>query len=454
VALTLEETTALDGLSRKLTMWAFDDARKNAYYEGMQRLEHIGLAVPPDLRRFETVVNWPRLAVDALEERLDLEGFRLDGAESDDVELWRIWQANDLDEESQLAHLDALIYGRSFICVGAGEDDDTPLVTVESPREMIAAFDPRTRAVSAALRLYGDTDENPEPQLATLYLPDRTRWLAKGSDGRWVEYDGDDHNLGVVPVIPLLNRRRVGRWTGVSELADIIPLTDAAARSLTNLQIAGETHSVPQKYVLGMSKGDFVDKDGQPLPAWQAYFNAIWATQKTDAKVGQFTASSLSNFHDTVNHYARLVASLTGLPPHYLGFTTDNPASADAISSSEARLVKRAERRQRIFGGSWEKAMRLVLRIATGDWVPEARGMEAIWRDPSTPTQAAKVDAIQKLTGGKPIMSVESAQEELGWNKTRRDVERTRLQAEAADPTLERMARELTAAADGAPVNG
>lgn len=451
MALTLDETNALDGLSRKLTMWAFDDARKNAYYEGQQRLEHIGLAVPPDLRRFETVVNWPRLAVDALEERLDLEGFRLAGAETDDTELWRIWQANDLDEESQLAHLDALIYGRSFICVGTGEDDGTPLVTVESPREMIAAFDPRTRAVSAALRLYGDTDENPDPQLATLYLPDRTRWLAKGADGRWVEYDGDDHDLGVVPVVPLLNRRRVGRWTGVSELADIIPLTDAAARSLTNLQIAGETHSVPQKYALGVSKGDFVDSDGNPLPAWEAYFRSIWATANKDAKLGQFAASDLSNFHETVNHYAKLVASLTGLPPHYLGFTTDNPASADAIRSSEARLVKRAERRQRIFGGSWERAMRLVLRLSTGDWVPAARGMEAIWRDAATPTHAAKVDAIQKLTGGKPIMSIESAQEELGWNKTRRDVERSRLAAESTDPTIERVARELAGDVNGNP---
>lgn len=443
MALTVDETNALDGLTRKLQMYAYEDERRNAYYEGLQRLDHIGIAVPPDLRRFETIVNWPRLAVDSLEERLDVEGFQLAGAQDDDDELWRIWQANDLDEESQLAHLDALIFGRAFICVGAGEEPDTPLVTVESPQEMIAAFDPRTRAVSVALKLYGATDEDPTPQLATLYLPDRTRWLARGDSGRWLEYDGDDHNLGVVPVVPLLNRRRTGAWSGVSELSDIIPLTDAAARSLTNLQIAGETHSVPQKYALGVSKGDFVDKDGNPLPAWEAYFRSIWATQNKDAKLGQFQASDLRNFHETVNHYAKLVASLTGLPPHYLGFATDNPASADAIRSSEARLVKRAERRQRIFGGSWERAMRLVLRLATGEWSPQARGMETKWRDAATPTHAAKVDAIQKLTGGKPIMSIESAQEELGWNKSRRDVERSRLQAEAADPTLERFAREL-----------
>ncbi|MBQ1164473.1 hypothetical protein KBZ21_41550, partial [Streptomyces sp. A73] len=32
------------------------------------------------------------------------------------------------------------------------------------------------------------------------------------------------------------------------------------------------------------------------------------------------------------------MATQLGLPPHYLGYTTDNPASADAIRSSEAQL--------------------------------------------------------------------------------------------------------------------
>ena len=36
------------------------DELHEKYYEGRQRLEHIGLAVPPELRRFETVVNVPR----------------------------------------------------------------------------------------------------------------------------------------------------------------------------------------------------------------------------------------------------------------------------------------------------------------------------------------------------------------------------------------------------------
>jgi len=49
----------------------------------------------------------PQLAVDAVEERLDLEGFRRPKKSSADDDLWAIWQRNDMDLGSQRAHLDA-----------------------------------------------------------------------------------------------------------------------------------------------------------------------------------------------------------------------------------------------------------------------------------------------------------------------------------------------------------
>ncbi|MBQ1165982.1 phage capsid protein, partial [Streptomyces sp. A73] len=58
--------------------------------------------------------------------------------------------------------------------------------------------------------------------------------------------------------------------------------------------------------------------------------------------VGQFTAHDPQTYTKISDLYARIMATQLGLPPHYLGYTTDNPASADAIRSSEAQLVKRA----------------------------------------------------------------------------------------------------------------
>jgi hypothetical protein len=357
-----EDEAIVNDLTNALQFAATSDQRLDRYYEGQQRLEHIGLAVPPDLRRFETVVNWPRLTLDSLNERLDVKSFILPNEDTASDSLGDLWQANDLDSEAPKLHLDGFIYGRGFACVGTNEDDpDFPLITIESPSEVAVRVDYRTRRVISGFRLYGENVDTGQPELATLYLPDRTSWLERTSGG-WYEVDRDDHGLGRVPIVPFFNRLRPGRWHGVSEMADVIPLTDAAARTLTNLQIAGETHSVPQKYVLGMSKGDFVDSAGEPIPAWESYFSAIWANQNNDAKVGQFTASSLSNFHDTVNHYARLVGALSGLPPHFLGFSSENPASADAIRSSESRLVKRAELKQRQYGVRPRPSVRVLTR--------------------------------------------------------------------------------------------
>src|SRR5690606_24784256 len=117
---------------------------------------------------------------DAVVDRLEVKGFRLPGEESGDSELWRVWQANQMDEQDQLASLDFQVYGRTYRCVGANEDDPrTPLITVESPRHVITDRDPRTGKIRAALRLYDAEEATGQYRAATLYLPNETLWLER-----------------------------------------------------------------------------------------------------------------------------------------------------------------------------------------------------------------------------------------------------------------------------------
>jgi hypothetical protein len=417
-----------------------DDERLGKYYEGSQVLEHIGLAVPPELRKFETVINWSRVAVDSVEQRLRVKDFILPGEKVSSGVLREHWDANNLDSESALLHKDTLIYGRGFVCIGSNaEDKDHPLITVESPREMTAVVDPRTRRIGSALRVYGATKEDPQPKFATLYEANSTVWLEKNG-GSWVEYDRDDHNLGRVPIVMFLNRRRTGDWLGVSEMKDVIPLVDSAARAITNLQIALETHAVPQKWVLGMSKGDFVDADGAPIPAWQSYYSAIWANQKETAKVGQFSASDLKNFHDTINHYGQMVSSVTGLPTRYLGQTSVNPAAEGAIRADESRLVLNAEGKASNWGDGWAWVQGIAERFRTGSW-PMANQIKTEWFDAGTPTFAQKADALTKLyANGTGVIARESVQDELGWSQAKKDRDRAYRDAEQQDPYLAKIA--------------
>ena len=430
--LPLDESKLVDDLSRRLFTSYPDDQRFDRYYEGTQRLAHIGLAVPPELRKFETVLNWCRTVVDSVSDRMRMKAFYLPGEDRASEALRESWDYNNLDSESIAHHQEMLILGRGFVSVGANEEDpEFPLIQVENPRELAVDIDHRHRRLRAAVRVMPSENDAPgTPSNAVLYLPDSTMRL-KRHQGRWVVEDRDDHRLGRVPLVMFLNRRRVGQWTGVSEMVDAIPLVDAAARSLTNLQLAGETHSVPQKYVLGMSKGDFVDAEGNPIPAWEAYFNAIWANQNKDAKVGQFAASDLSNFHNTVDHYASKLAGLYGLPARYVGITSVNPAAEGAIRAEEARLILNVEKKAALAGDGWGWVMGLVERFRTGEWVSGSR-IKTDWFDAGTPTYAQRADALTKMyNSGQGILSREGVWEELGWSEARMERERSRFEAEA-----------------------
>lgn len=455
MALTSEDEKTVGRLRYRLDRCQNELRALNDYYEGQQKLVQLGMAVPPALQGLVTLINWPRIAVDTVEHRLDIEGFRLPGSELADERLWGAWQASGMDEESQLAHVDALGLGRSYLTVSSPDDenDEFPMIRAESALELAHDRNPRTREVTAALKLMRDPESLARVNITTetLYLPDETIWYEQVPGSQRKVVDRDEHRLGRVPVVPLINRARVANRTGVSEMADVLSLTDAACRALTNAQVATEVMATPARWVAGVSRGDFVDKDGKPLDTWQAYLGVLKTTSNPDAKFGQFDSANLSNFDVIVNLYAHLVSAVTGIPVRFFGVNTANPPSAEGIRADESRLVKNAERKQRAFGGAWETVMRLVLRFMDGAWDPELARMETLWRDPATPTQAQAADAIVKLTQGNvPIYPREYAWEKLGESAAAR----TRLkemfadqEAAPADSTVEKLAQGLLATA-------
>jgi hypothetical protein len=264
-----------------------------------------------------------------------------------------------------------------------------------------------------------------------------------------VEVDRDEHRLGEVPVAPIVNRGRLSDWLGRSELSPILPLSQAANKIATDMMVAAEFVALPLRGIMGISPADLEDPNGNKLTAIQALLGRLFLVPDAEgtAKMFEFTSANLANFHDTLNQLARLVASIAGLPPHYVGLTTENPPSADAIRSAEMRLIKRAERKQVPFGGGYEQAMRLVKRIQTGKWDPRYRRLETIWRDPSTPTVAQKADAAVKLysTQPKAIVPLKQTRESLGFTNAQiRRMEKADAEAAAADP-LTTIAAQLSA---------
>lgn len=418
----MAETDALTRLDTKLaaTIPALD--RYDKHFEGEQPLKYMAKAMESEIgdRVSQLVLNWLRFGAEAYENRLDVEGFRYRGSSSSDEDLWAIWQANDLDEQSQQAHLDSLVLGRSYVIVGAGDkDDDAPIVTVESPFQVFAERNPRTRQVAAAVKRWAEGEGKDVVQCATLYLPDSTQSFKADGKGWVADGSPDVHDLGRVPVVAMVNRPRILRPDGLSEFHDVIPVAEAANKMATDMMVSAEYHAMPRRWVTGLKAEDFVGKNGQPLGVWSRDAGRLWASEDTETKMGQFQESDLTVFHNSIKLLAQTASQLLALPPHYMAFSGDNPASADALRSAETQLVKRVERKHTYLGGAWEEVQRLVLRFQTGKWDPAARSLETIWRDPSTPTVAQVADAVvKKVQAG--IIPIEQAREDLGYSPEQR----------------------------------
>lgn len=416
-------TDALSRLDKKLALEIPRLDKLDKYLEGEQPLKYMAKAMEDEIgdRVHQLIINILRYGAEAYENRLDVKGFRYRGASSSDEELWRIWQANDLDEQSQQGHLDSIALERTYAIVGSGDEDDAdPIVTVESPFQVFAERDPRTRRVSAAIKRWAEGEGNDQVQRSTLYLPDSTESFAFFRNAWWSTGPADVHEMGRVPVVPLVNNPRILRPDGRSEFSDIIQIADALNKMATDMMISGEYHAMPRRWATALTADDFVDKDGNPIGVWSRDAGRLWATESKETKFGQFNETDLKVFHESMKLLIQIGSQLLALPPHYMSFVGDNPTSADAIRSSETQLVKRVERKQTYLGGSWEEVQRLVLRIKTGQWDPAAMSLETQWRNPATPTVAQEADAIvKKVQAG--IVPIEQAREDLGYTQEQRD---------------------------------
>lgn len=403
-----EDETSLVGLLRgRIRRFAKLNKEKNDYYELKQKVKHLDIAVPPHLRgMLEAALGWPGTTADVLEERLDWLGW---SSVEDTMGLEDVYKDNQLAIESGGAHLDALITGTDFVTVGKGSAGEPEvLVTVESPSSATTMWDYRKRRAAAALSQ--TRDETGAVVMETLYLPNATIRFERNSKTKKLDVvDRDDHKLDRVMMARMVNRTRASEREGRSEITRAVRYyTDAGLRTLLGMEVNREFYTAPQWYAINAYPEQFgVDSDASPAEKVRAGWavtmgrmNVIPPNDDGDkeTKIQQTTSSPPTPYIEQLRVYSQLLSAETGIPPTYLGFVTDNPASADSIRQLEYRLVKRAERRQTIFGSCWREVAYLALLTRDGRVDQAAfRNVDVKWRDASTPTRAASADEALKL---------------------------------------------------------
>ena len=454
-------------LTAQLDLANLEYDRVDRYYTGDQPMNYLAPEVRAQLgnRVGRMVINWAETIVDSVNRRLNVEGFRLGmGGESDD-ELWRIFTANGLDEESPLGHADALVHGLAFLSIGDNPDDlSTPLITFESAHQVTVAYEPGNRTVRSALKRWVDGTT----QYAQLYTADEVVRFAAHvplvQDGPFTpRYEVDaviPNPLRAVPIVPMVNRGRLLNRTGRSELASVAPIVDGINKLASDMMTTSEFYVTPRRYVTGMAVPAGADRD-----RFQAEMRAFWEDAPKSkflvagqgAAFGQFPEATLDGFVAGINLLTASLAAIGGLPPDDLGLNTTNPASAEARRAAETTLILRAKEKWRPFGGAHTRAMRMALALRDG--VPLANldqnynRMQVAWADPATPAIAQAMDAAVKgLDAG--IYDVEAAQAQVGMSPVERAAVKARAaEAAAAAATSDVRARlDLAGQLAGAPI--
>lgn len=423
------------------------NALKSDLYESKRNAEDLGIAIPTGMDHLiNAVIGWPGTVVDVLEERLDFQGWTGAG----DLNLGDVFDDNQLAVESGRGHLDSLIYGCGFETVGQGDvsvGEPQILVSVESTESCTVEWDYRLRRAKSGLSQ--TRDDKGVVQMETLYLPNETIRFERVR-GELVVVDRDQHGLGRVPVVRTLNRDRASDVNGRSEITRAVEYyTYAALRTLTGLEVNREFYTSPKwsalnadPEVFGMSEDKSAAENRKAgFSATQGRLNVIPPQvdengEPVEVKLHEFRPAPPTPYIDQVKLYSQLLAAESGMPAPYLGFVTDNPASADSIRQQEYRLVKRAERRQTSFGLAWREVAYLALLLRDGSVDPEAfRQVGVKWRDASTPTRAAAADEATKLIAAQVLQPDSSVTyDRIGLSQQEQDqLERERQRSSVTD---------------------
>lgn len=403
-------------LSTRLDTAAPELRRLDQYWAGEQPAAFMSKksrdALQGGLRHL--AVNFPRLTVEALVERLQVTGFQHYGDSTAAPELWQVWRRCGLDDSAAQVHADALVYGRGFVLVWA-DDAGRPVVTVESPQQVAVTRDPATREVRAGLKRWRDGDT----LHAVLYTPDNVFRLSHASQGGdtfpgtgWHLDETLDNPFGVVPLVPFVNRGRLCDVDGVSEMSDVLDLVDALNKVTADALVTSEFYARPRRWATGLELDE--DEDGNVINPFSNEDGRLWTSEDPATKFGQFDAQGVTGYTELMASLTQMIGAVSGLPPHYLGLNGDQPPSADSIRSAEAALVARAQSLMRTFGRSWSRVAALIHAVQTGEDVLSV-DVAPLWASAETRTPAQQTDAAAKQVDmGVPLSIV--LQETLGWS--------------------------------------
>jgi len=325
-------------LQYKLNQKRIRTGLRYQYYEMKNVAFDFGISTPPDLRMWNSVVGWCAKAVDALADRLNFYGFRDDAFALD-----QIYDLNNRDTLFASAILGALISACDFIYIS---EDETgfPRMQVIDGGNATGIIEPTTGLLYEGYAVL-ERDTLGLPTKEAYFTQEYTAWYENGA-----LVDSRDNKAPYALLVPIIFRPDAVREFGHSRISRAcMSIVGSALRTIKRSEISAEFYSFPQKWVTG------VDSTAEKMDKWTAAMSAMMKfTLNQDGtdhvKLGQFTQQSQTPHLEQLKMFASLFAGETGLTLDDLGFSTENPSSAEAIKAQHENLRLTAKKAMNTFG--------------------------------------------------------------------------------------------------------
>lgn len=395
----------IEYLRNKLARKRSRVALRYKYYDMKYQTKDFGISTPPDLRMWMGVLGWCGRAVDALADRLTLQGF-----EHDVFNMSDLYAANNQDVLFDSAILGALISSCDFIYITT-DSTGFPQMRVIDGQHATGIIDPTTNMLREGYAVL-EFDEYDMPEIEVHCIPGATVIYEKGREPYPVP------NAAPYPLLaPVIYRPDATRPFGHSRISRAcMDIVQSAVRTAKRSEIAAEFYSFPQKYILGMSE------DAERMDTWKASMASMLRIDKDEdndkPSVGQFQAAAQTPHAEQLRMFAGLFAGETGLTLDDLGFPSQNPSSSEAIRASHETLRLIARKAQRTLGTGILNAGYLAACVR--DKQPylrrEISRTRLLWEpifEPDVTALSGIGDAVQKIQTSFPDYFTEDKLKEL-----------------------------------------
>ncbi len=416
--------------------------KKWTYYEGreslrwsVEKLEEVfGETTCP-----RWIENWSAVIVDSVLDRLQLERMAVIGEDDVTDQINDIFMDTELDLDACDVHKDAVITGEGYVIAWKR---DGVIEAFHNDSRMVHLFKdpshPHTDRFAAKWWLDDDGFVR-----MVLYYPGRidqyigtknTKALpSRFKQQRWEFVGTDANSFGVIPVFQFSLDKR-----GQAELDNVMDLQDVVNKTLSDMMVAAEFQSVPQRWMISQADYNTEGDQGTPNRVPYSPFSTVMIpatdTDSQPAQTGTYQAADLRMFLDVIEKKARAMAIITRTPKHYLMMQAGDP-SGEALLAMEAPLTRKIQHYQKRLSPTWRKLSAFLLKLDKTD--TDSKEIKALWEMTTTVQPVTQANArLANTNAGIPI---HNQLRDEGWTEKQlseldKDARRVSAVAETGEP--------------------